>query len=164
MSTFFLDFEAFQHGKEDFRVKELCILDVTKPLKPLNLVFKPEIRWDELSKPHQRTFSYQENNIHHLSWDEGTTRYCAKCVMHMIKQQFPVVTSYNTICFVAGREKTKFIQREFPMLNIFAYDRSASFKDLPAAPSHLSCNYRDHSREHCAMLKCYQLYTDFESI
>ena len=47
-TAIFIDFEAFQHGNEDFMIKELCILDENVPLKPLTFVFKPTKPWDIL--------------------------------------------------------------------------------------------------------------------
>jgi hypothetical protein len=152
----FLDFEAFQHGAEDYRVKELCVLDVKKPLKPLSFVYKQTIPWDLLTPQQRRTYSYEEFNFHQLSWEEGNSLYCAQCLLLAIKEAFPLATQKDTICYVLGQQKAKFMQNELPLLNIVEYKNKLS--DLPCILSHYSCTYRDHSVNHCAVLKCYQMY------
>lgn len=156
ITTLFIDFEAFQHGDEDFQIKELCILEATTPLKPLYFLFKPPCEWNLLSSDQRRTYIYEERYIHGLSWGEGQTRYCASCVWHYIKKSFPLTTSADHICYVLGKQKADFLRREFPQLNIVEYN--VTLKELPHAPLHLTCQYRVHGeREHCAMLKCYRL-------
>jgi hypothetical protein len=155
----FIDFEAFKHGDEDFIIKELCILDTEQPLSPLYFLFKPTVTWDCLSRDQQRTYAYLEHNIHRLAWSEGHARYCRHCVFHYIEEAFPNV--HNTTCYILGHQKVTFLRREFPELNITEYTDVNSFKDLPRAPSHLNCIYRHHSREHCAVIKSYQLYTHY---
>jgi len=165
MSTvLFIDFEAFQHGDEDYQIKELCILDADSPLKPLTFMFQPSTPWDKLSSDRRRTYAYQEHHLHHLAWNEGDIRYCTKCIFHHIQSAFPLVAGVNTVCYVLGSQKTSFLQRELPMLNIYQYDNAFAYKDLPMAPLHLTCTYRNHSRNHCAVLKCYQLFSHFESL
>jgi hypothetical protein len=162
--TLFIDFEAFQHGSENFLMKELCLLDSNSPLRPLYFLFKPSKVWNELSKEQQRTYAYQEHRIHHLSWSEGYTQYCSHCVEYEIKKAFPLITGIKSICYVLGRQKADFLRRELPMLNIQEYEYAKTYKDLPQVPAHLTCTYRHHSREHCAVLKTYQLYAHYESL
>lgn len=159
ITTLFIDFEAFQHGEEDFRIKELCILEASTPLKPLYFLFKPPCAWDLLSPDQRRTYRYEEKHIHGLCWGEGQTRYCANCVWHYIKKSFPLVSAdakEDHICYVLGQQKADFLRKEFPQLTIIEYN--VTLKELPHAPSHITCVYRVHGgREHCAMLKCYRL-------
>ena len=154
-----MDFEAFQHGQEDFILKELCFFDSEKPLSPLYYTFKPPVPWDQLSSEQQHTFAYEEQHLHHLKWSEGKTRYCRNCVLYHLERAFPLI--YNHKCYVLGQQKMEFLQCEFPELDIVNYSAADSFKDLPHAPPHLSCLFRCHSLEHCAVIKCYRLYSHF---
>lgn len=158
-TTLFIDFESFQHGDEDFQLKELCILDSSAPLKPISYVFKPSKKWEALNKQQQRTYAYLEHHLHHLSWCEGVKRYCSSCVERHIKAAVP---SYETARFyVLGKQKADFLRRELPMFDIVEYSFAESYKDIPRAPPHVCCTYRNHSKEHCAVLKCYRLYSHF---
>lgn len=159
----FADFEAFQHGDEGFKVKELCFLSTKSPLRPLYFIFKPTTQWESLSEEQRRTYAYEERFIHHLSWGEGTTHYCGNCVRRDVERAFLHHTDGNHICYVLGRQKAEFLRAELPKLNIVEYDYVNSFKTLPRAASHLICCYRMHGREHCAVLKCYRLLSHYLS-
>lgn len=160
--VYFIDFEAFQHGDEDFCIKEMCILSVEKPLKPLYMLFKPTKSWNDLSPLQQRTYVYQEHRLHHLSWNEGLRRYCNHCVFRDLEKEIPTCTLATF--YVLGDQKTEFLRNQLPLLNIVQYDHVTSYKELPNAPSHLTCLYRHHSKEHCAVLKCYRLYLHYLSL
>lgn len=161
-SVLFADFEAFQHGDESFRIKELCILDKASPMKPLYFLFKPPCAWNMLTREQKRTYTYEERCIHGLVWSEGHTRYCASCVWHYMKRAFPSLTDTSSYCcYVIGRQKADFLRKELPFLNIVEYD--ITLKELPHAPSHLICQHRAHGRDHCAMLKCYRLLLHYNS-
>ena len=64
-----------------------------------------------------------------------------------------------------GEQKCAYMHRVLPMLNIRELEGVGvkSFKDLPSAPAHLTCVHREHSRTHCAVLKCYQMYCHYMS-
>jgi len=158
----FIDFEGFQHGKEDFMIKELCILDENASLKPLTFLFKPMKPWDELKSSQRRTYAYQEHRLHHLTWSEGSKSYCTSCLERNIKKAIPLYE--QAICYVMGKQKADFLRRELPMLNIIEYSLANCYKDLPNAPVHLCCTYRNHSKEHCAVLKCYRLMLHYQSL
>jgi hypothetical protein len=163
-SVFFIDFEAFQHGEESFQVKELCVLDAAKPLNPLYLLFKPPMSWSDLNHEQKRTYAYQEHNLHHIAWNEGRDeRYCGSCLKHRIMKEFPLAASPESVCYVLGNQKADFLQDELPELNIMEYVYACAYKDLPHAPNHLTCIYRNHSREHCATLKCYRMYNTYRA-
>ena len=159
----FIDFEAFQHGDEDFIIKELCVLDVRAPTQPLYFLFKPPTQWCKLSREQRRTYSYQERHLHHISWNAGEQHYCPNCIQRYIKKKLPSATAEQSsssppIFYTVGAQKAAFLAKEFSDLNISMYDCS-SYKDLPHAPTHIVCmNYRCHLVEHCALLKCYRMY------
>jgi len=159
----FIDFEAFQHGDESFIIKELCVLDVRQPLKPIHFVFKAPTPWSCLSSHKRHTYTYQEKNLHHLSWHEGKEkRYCSNClerrIQHEVEHQHP-----EPLFYVLGEQKAEFLKKEFPSLHIVTYPHT--YKDLNVREiTHLVCPYRDHSTEHCALLKCYRLYSHFMSL
>lgn len=160
----FADFEAFQHGDEPYRIKELCILSADRPLKPLYFLFRAYKPWDKLTPEQQRTYSYVERKLHHLAWGEGNTRYCANCITHYVEKSLlhtAAAGEMDHVCYVLGKQKADFLQRELPTLNIVEYNFT-SLKQLPDAALHLTCCYRaDHSREHCAVLKCYRLLSHY---
>ena len=159
-SVLLIDFEAHQHGDEPFHVKELCVISASQPLKPLYYLFKSKQSWSSLSIQQKRTYCYQEHHLHHLAWNEGNERYCANCLFEDIIERFPLATLPEAKCYVIGKQKADFLQEQLPQLNIYEY--ANSFKDVPNdAPSHLTCSYRNHSRDHCATLKCYRMYEQY---
>jgi hypothetical protein len=152
MSSFFIDFEAFQHGDEIFRLKELCIIDVDNPSNPIYFLFKASKEWNRLDACVKRTYNYQMRHLHHLDWNEGITRYCRRCVQYIVETYFP--GARNGIFYVMGRQKLRFLQEEFPKWTIVEYN--VSINELPPLTPNINCVYRPHG-EHCACLKCFRL-------
>jgi hypothetical protein len=162
-NAFFIDFEAFQHGEEDFHVKELCIIDANRPMEPLYYVFQPDVEWEALSSDAQKTYNYETRRHHHLHWLDGITRYCKECIMHHVKSKFP--NFKDGIFYVLDKPqgaKVKFLSQEFPLLRMVNYT-GVTFKTLPEPCYTLECPYRQHGK-HCAYRKCLQLYTHFNSL
>lgn len=154
-----MDFEAFQHGNSKFHIKELCVMNVDKPLVPLYYIFKPHKAWQLLDKAQQKTYSYQQNHLHRLYWEEGQTRYCRRCIQQHIKDVFPDWAS-SIFYVVGGEQKVSFLTDEFPDIPFVEYNLSA-LNQLPSLPNNnVSCLYRTHG-EHCALLKCLRLYTHY---
>ena len=154
MGPHFIDFEAFQYQGQ-YKIKELCIIDVDKPLTPLYYVFDSPSSWRELDDDQQYQYSYQTRKIHHLKWHEGDNCYCANCVMYHIKNDFPYWCNgifYVMDCY--NGQKVKFLMQEFPELNIVNYN--VTFKQLPYITRNITCLHRDHG-VHCAYLKCMRL-------
>ncbi len=152
----FIDVEGFQHGDGEFIIKEMAVLNVDTPLRPVYFLFKSPVRWGSQSSDAQRTFRYQEENVHHLSWHEGQTRFCKKCVMHHIKKHFRI----DCIFFVLGEQKLRWLQTTFRKLRFSLYN-GITMSRLPLAPTNVRCVYRDHDDQHCAVLKCYRMYDHF---
>ena len=154
MPPFFLDFEAFQHGKgERFQIKELCMVHTDKPYaQPIHFIFGPHKKWKNLTCEERRTYSYQMHHLHHLGWYEGVLLYHPRHVIDEMKRMFPLFR--HGVTYVMGKQKFEFLQEEFPMLNLCEYN--VKIKDLPQLPSNITCPYRVHGT-HCACLKCYQL-------
>ena len=157
MGPYFIDFEAFQHGEEHYRIKELCILDVDRPLSPLYFIFAADKSWDALRISQQKTYSFQSRHIHGLGYDEGVTLYCSSCVARLMKQTFP--NCLNGIFYVMGLQKMNFLITQFPKFNFCEYH--VTFNILPQIAHNISCLHRNHSAEHCACLKCYRLYQHY---
>ena len=153
MSPVFIDFEAFQHGTEHYKIKELCIMDTARPSKPLHLVFTPHIQWHRLKEQQRRTYAYQSNHLHQLLWQEGCVRYCPNCILFTIQLHFH---NWRNITFnVLGSQKLEFLQWQFPQLRFVQYN--ATLSQLPQLCPQSHCPYRNHG-PHCAVLKCYKLY------
>ena len=77
-SIFFIDFEAFQHGGVDFIIKELCIIDVAKPMKQLYYLYLLPCDWDTLTHDQRRTYNYAYGALHKLGWDEEYMCFCTE--------------------------------------------------------------------------------------
>ena len=155
MGPYFIDLEAFKHGRGKYRPVELCVLDVDQPLVPLYFTFAPTKPWDDLSMAEQRTYEYETRELHHLTYYEGDSRYCRRCVMHHVKRAFPYWQ--NGIFYVMDQmngEKVRYLKEEFPELNIVHYN--ATFASLPQITSNITCMNRDHGPR-CAYLKCMRL-------
>lgn len=153
MSPIFIDFEAFQHGAEPFRIKELCIMDCARPGQPLHLIFNPHVQWHCLNNRRRHTYAYQTNHLHHLQWQEGFVRYCRECLFFVIQFHFP--KWQNETFYVLGAQKLQFLRRELPRLRLVEYN--ATLSQLPQLCLQSTCPYRNHG-QHCAVLKCYRLY------
>jgi hypothetical protein len=157
MGPYFIDFEAFQHGSGTYKIKELCIIDVDRPLSPLYFVFSAPKRWSALTLEQQKTFEYETTNLHGLHWDEGTIRYCRRCIWYWIKTTFPHCR--NTVFYVMGKQKMDFLQQEFSELKFCEYN--ITLHNLPYLPPNIKCLYREHDLIHCACLKCYRLFQHY---
>ena len=158
--TIFVDFEAFQHGAEHFKPKELCIVSTKSPLQPLYFVFKHNKKWSDLSPEQQRTYSYETQHLHHLKYDEGGDIYCRVCVWRSIKKAFPEYRQ-GVIFYVFGQQKVHFLSTEFPKVIWRHYDFVARIDDLrPFQYNFIRCIYKPHGAR-CACLKCYRMYNDF---
>ena len=152
MPPYFVDFEGFQHGDGKIKIKELCILDASKPLIPLYYLFRADKKWNQLDTAQQQTYKYQTNRIHQIEWDEGVARYCKRCIYYFIKLYFPL---YSTAVFyVMGEQKLEFLREQFPDLNFYQYP--ITMQELPLIAPNFGCVYREHG-EHCACKKCYRL-------
>lgn len=156
--TFVIDFEAFQHGSESFIIKEMCILNIEKPLQLIHCVFKPAVSWRHLSSEQKRTYGYQMSHLHKLEWNEGQRSFCVDCILRKLYHKFPDFTTDSSKFYVVGEQKCVYLKSLFPSLNIVNY-YNLSYKQLPTqACTHLQCPYRKHDSEHCALLKCYRVY------
>jgi hypothetical protein len=166
-SVFFIDFEAFQHGGEDFSVKELCIVDIAKPMKALYYMYLPPCDWDALTHDQRRTYNYAYRALHRLSWDEGYTRFCTECLHRdMDRYLFGATNRESSVFYVIGRQKTEFLQRILPAYKFVNYQEAfnvSSFKDLPESVFGSRCLHRAHG-DRCAVLKCYRMLQHFISI
>ena len=175
--VFFLDFEAFQHGDEDYQIKELCVMDAANPLRIMSYIFAPPSRWDLLTSEQKATYRFQKERLHRLSWHEGFMRYCNQCVQRDISIWVAAAGAYSlndSLFYTIGEQKAEFLNRQFPNLNIMCYP--VELKRLPPVSSHMRCIYREHGRLrrradhhhhradekiHCAMLKCYKMYLHY---
>lgn len=151
-SPCYIDFEAFQHGEESYKIKELCVLSSTNLLFPIHMIFRPHKKWDRLSMEQKQTYAYQTNHHHHILWNEGWMRYCRRCVFAIIEYCIP--DCRRQTFYVMGGQKLRFLQNEFPQLHFVEMD--VTFNHLPQLP-HSMCHYRNHG-DRCAFLKCYKLY------
>jgi len=158
---FFIDYEAFQHGKEDgIIIKELCVMAADNPLKSGCFVFKPPFEWTCLRPDQQGTYSYEERCLHHLSWAEGDVQFCADCVQNSLTW---FAGMHNVVFLALGEQKVRILQNKLPKLCILDYRdidarcKNVSLHNLPTAPTHITCTYRNHGRIHCAVLKCFRL-------
>ena len=131
-------------------------MDVDRPLQPLYFLFKGHKKWETLTSGEQQTYSYQRRYLHRIGWEEGFSRYCRKCVWYHIKEYFSHIR--NSIVYVMGEQKMRFLQQEFSTLNFCEYN--VTFPLLPQIAPNIACFYRDHG-EHCACLKCFRLYTHY---
>jgi hypothetical protein len=164
-SVFFIEFEAFQHGNEDFHIKELCLMDAAKPMRQLHYIYRPPHQWESLSLEHKRTYNYQSRMLHRMSWNEGYTRFCTECLRRDVDQWMNGNTHRTSIIYVLGQQKVDYLQRLLPNCNIVNYQTAfnVTLKDLPDAPGHACCIYRNHGT-HCAVLKCLRMYLYFVSL
>lgn len=158
--VFFIDFEGFQHGDEDFRLKELCLMDASNPLRYMLYVFKPDCEWECLTPEQQRTYTYCTRHLHELSWNEGLSHFCSTCFGTVMRDAFKLS---RTIFYVIGTQKAAYLRRILPGAIIVDYSQrfNVTLKGLPRASPFVNCIYRNHGREHCAMIKCYRLYLHY---
>lgn len=154
---FFIDFEAFQIVKGgDFILKELAIVSIDNPLKPLYCLFRPPYTWDNLTEDQKKQCQYVTRNIHHLEWYEGVIRFCGSCIQYNIMDAFEFAT--NSTFYAMGKQKCKFLQDMFPYLKIIEY--IVRYENLPIIPPHIKCLTREHG-DHCALKKAYRLYLHY---
>lgn len=151
----FVDFEAFQHGGEDFKLKEICILDSAVPFQPIHMIFTPMTPWKSLTEEQKRTYAFQTRHVHHLEYEEGEREYCQQCVWRRLSSTIPNLS--QRVFLVFGLQKYTFLKKEFPQLRWMQYTSLDAVKNLPHLPINVLCGYSRHG-EHCAVLKCYRLF------
>lgn len=153
-NVYFIDFEAFQHGKEEtFQLKELCIVELAQPLEPFYQLFAPPQPWKHLREPVQRTYHYQTLNVHGLFWNDGVIPYCRTCLQENVRRFFP--NWINGLFYVVGEQKYRFIKELFPFLRLCEFFLPPNTVMDPC-PKFITCIFRGHG-EHCAVRKCYRL-------
>lgn len=163
-AVYLIDFQGFQHGTEEFIIKEMCILDVSKPTRPLHTVYLPPCCWYELSREQKRTYHYQSKALHKLSWDEGTIKFCRECLMRaMDRWLFTTNSRYLSVFYVMGAQKTEILKRLLPQCNIVNYQDAFKVISLPEATQTARCVHREHG-DYCSVKKCYALYWHFISL
>ena len=151
-----MDFEAYQHGDEEFNIKELCIMSADNSLKYSAYVFHQSYNWEDLTTDQRNTYRYQFKKLHQIAWNEGDTVYSSSWLQQEIESKY---VFGPTLFYVLGHQKAKFLQQQLPHLTILDYSvqYNVLLKDLPEAPNYIKCVYRNHSRNHCAILKCFRL-------
>ena len=166
-TVYLVDFQGFQHGTEDVTVKELCIIDVSKPVRPFHTVYLPPCCWYQLSREQKRTYYYQSRQVHQLAWDEGYIRFCKECLLRDMERWLFTTNNCNrSLFYVMGEQKTAFLQRLLPDYKIVNYQEAfnvTSSKDMPVVPPYVRCAHRDHG-DYCAVKKCYSMYMHFMSL
>ena len=166
-TVYLMDFQGFQHGTEDFTIKELCILDVSKPTRPFHTLFLPPCCWYQLSREQKHTYHYQTRSLHKLGWDEGYTRFCKECLVRdMDRWLFTTSNRDLSVFYVMGAQKAEYLQRLLPDYKILNYQEAFNVRsrsDLPDAPPTARCVHRDHG-DYCAVKKCYTMYWHFLSL
>lgn len=166
--AFFVEFEAYQHGTEDFQIKEIAVMDAAWPMRILQFVYLPPSDWKSLSNEQKKTYTYERRKLHHLHWHEGTLHFCAECLQREINRWFLTYYYYATddvVFYTMGEQKVKYLQKILPGYNIVNYAavHDVTIRTLPPVPDNLTCLYRNHGK-HCAVLKCYKLYFHFMSV
>ena len=160
-TVYLIDFQGFQHGSEEFVIKEMCILDVSKPTRPLHTVYLPPCCWFELSREQKRTYHYQSRALHKLGWDEGNMRFCKECLLRAMDRWLFNTNSRNlSVFYVMGHQKAEILQRLRPECNIVNYQEAYNLRALPEATSTARCVHREHG-DYCAVKKCYAMYWHF---
>lgn len=160
MPPLFIAVEGFKTrgGGDEFKIKELCILDANKPLAPLYFTFKFTRQWCSLKDADKTFFHTQTRDRHQLIWDEGESRFCPSCVEFHIRQSFPAYKSQIFYMLACGLVEIDFVRMKLPMLNIMLYDTPQY--SLPSLAHNILCPYREHGY-FCAYLTCMRLYTDY---
>lgn len=164
-SVFFVDFEAFQHGDEDFQLKEIAIMDAARPQRVIHFVYLPPYEWECLSEAQKATYSYERRKLHHLHWQEGTLHFCNECLLRELDRWFLKYADEDAVFYTMGQQKVAFLQKILPGFNVVNYAavHNVTLKSLPLAPANMKCLYRNHGN-HCAILKCYRLYLHFIAV
>ena len=171
MPPFFIDFEACGGGGDgEFVIKELCIMDCTRPLDPIHFIYQPTIPWRCLTDAQRRTCIYLTKHYHKLAYSEGRadgSYFCAACIERQLDDKFP--SQWRNELFyvmdgmVDGGPKYKFLHRKLPKLRLVNYH--ISLKRLTPLPQSqmLTCPHRNHG-SHCAYLKCCRLVYEFHRL
>ena len=166
-TVFMVDFQAFQHGSEDFTVKELCVIDTSKPQRPMYAMYLPPCPYTELSREQRRTYDYQANRLHRLGWDEGYMHFCKECLKRAMERWLFTTNNRELSVFYAmGQQKVDFLQRLLPDCKIMNYQDAfnvARSSDMPVVPPGVHCIHREHG-DYCAVKRCYSMYLHFISL
>lgn len=105
MNRLIIDFQGFKNEQNEFIIKELSVLHVASGSSQ-TWIFLPPFSYDAFTLKHKRTILWVES-YHGLSWSEGDIVYerCNRLLRTIIEP--------NSVVFVKGEEKRKFIATKF---------------------------------------------------
>ena len=155
MTAYFVDIQSF-YGNENMQIKELCIMNANDILNPYHKVFVMDIPWNLLPPNTAKSNTYLASGYHQLSWDEGSSKFCQRCILNDCDYDIK-----KSIIYVLDQEdgtKMKTLKKYFPELRFTSYNKNKS--DLSSVPPNITCIWREHG-PHCAYKQCLLMCTDY---
>lgn len=124
-------------------MKELCIMNDI--FNPVMFLYKPECKWDNLSKQQRKTNNYLTACYHHLNYYEGTDSLCSTCIRKHLTDDIYYIIDCDK------QRKSKLLKQIVPEIRLIRF--KVSRKSLPLISPNITCPIRDHG-QHCAYFKC----------
>lgn len=150
---FILDFQGFKSEKNEFIVKEICIVSRDEGFYELHL-FLPPYPFNTLTENVRKQVIWLEKNYHGLFWNSGVKLY------DELQDIFEPVGLKGKV-FVKGLEKQKFISQllsKYPVTVENLEDLGCPALDVlerNASSSILKpCHFNHEGRKHCAYKNC----------
>jgi hypothetical protein len=129
--------------------KELCYIDVEKPLDLHYYMLKTELNWMDLSADDKKKNAYLINHYHCLQYNQG------KASMNDINIES------QSVILVNGAEKRSMVQSLFEHCRVFNVECSSLLR-LPNNYKHICCPFSTNSLYHCACIKLYKFYSYYK--
>lgn len=105
MSNLIIDLQGFKNNKNNFIIKEICILNHQMIH---HYIVKPPYDWYNLSREKRKESIWLTNNYHGFHWNDGFLTY------NELKQKiFPLVNLKNIKIYTKGAQKVKWIRDLF---------------------------------------------------
>lgn len=107
---FFVDLQGFKDKQNKFILKEISICTLQNEVF-YHFIMKPPFKWKFLTKNEQKQATWLKERLHGFNWNDGYIHfYDLKKIINMLLQSNK---KENTIIYVKGEEKIKWLQELF---------------------------------------------------
>jgi hypothetical protein len=131
--------------------KELCYIDVDKPLDLQYYLLKTEKKGLNLTTDDKHRYPYLVKFYHRLQYNQGTA------YLNNINIES------DSVILVNGEEKRNMVQSLFNHCLVFNVE-CPSLLRLSDTYKYICCPFSNHSLQHCACIKLYKFYSYYNQL
>lgn len=155
-SPIIVDFQCFKNNKNEFILKEVCVLDVNTGTLLMHHVAKPPYSQSELSDEKLRESHWLTKHCHGMTWEQGDIPFNS-----LLYKLTDCITNRPTV-YVKGFEKKEYLKRQHVM--DFVTTNVIDVGDIGCgsidsinnllSTNILRCNSHNFASSRCALSNC----------